>query len=183
MQITEKTLSIWKKEKKIKKSETGLICLEEIRSLLLNNPIKNNYKKNKKKLSSSKKQNNKKNYAGLDPKLSKLLQNFEFQKTKGQAEKAIIESKKARLAYRKERGALISKEFITDFIINIFSIHNERVLTLPERIVDIVISITRGHDDLEARPIIIEKLKSEISNILESENLEIKTYLKKKSLN
>ena len=40
--------------------------------------------------------------------MSKLLQNYEFQKSKGQAEKALIESKKARLAYRKERGDLVN---------------------------------------------------------------------------
>ncbi len=183
LQITEKTISIWKKEKKIKKSETGLICLEEIRDIILNSPLKNNYNKNKKLPSSTKKQNNKKNHAGIDPKLLKLLRDFEFQKSKGQAEKALIESKKARLAYRKERGSLISKDFITDYITMVFSSHNERTLALPEKLVDSIISIMKVNDESTARPKLIERLKEEISNILESENEEIKQRLKKKSLN
>ena len=66
----------------------------------------------------------------------KLLKSFEFEKSKGQAEKIKIETKKARLVYLRERGSLISKEFITDYITQVFSSHNERVLSLTEKLVD-----------------------------------------------
>lgn len=132
--------------------------------------------------SSSKNKSNKKNNAQIDPKLLKMLKNFEYQRTKGQAEKAIIEAKKSRLSYLKERGSLISKEFINDFVINVFSTHNERVLILPEKLVDSIISIVRTNDDSSARTKLLDKLKNEISDILESENEEIKEKLKKKSL-
>lgn len=65
----------------------------------------------------------------------------------------------------------------------VFSSHNERTLILPEKLVDSIISIMKTNDESNARPKLIEKLKEEISNILESENEEIKQHLKKKSLN
>jgi len=109
---------------------------------------------------------------------------FEFKKSQGQADKAIIESKKARIAYRKERGLLLPRDLFSDFVIACINVHNSRTLTLPEKIVDLIISIVRSNtNDIDARTKLQVKLKDEISNILEGENEELKSYIKKKKAN
>jgi hypothetical protein len=184
IKTTQKTLSLWKSTNRIpvnKVGKVGLISLEDVKKELLNVANKKAAKKNKpsKKTKSNPSVNNK--LSPLDKKKIKQLQEFEYKKHKGQAEKAVMDAKKARLEYRKNRLDLLDRKLFDEFMINVASSHNERTLNLPEKLIDVIISTVRADkDDSVVRSKLLVKLKEETSNILEDENKNLEEFYKKK---
>ncbi|MCK5602842.1 hypothetical protein KAR91_13255 [Candidatus Pacearchaeota archaeon] len=176
---TQKTLSIWKKEGRIKVNAFGCISLDEIRKILIdkknNLPIpKPNINQNKKTVI---------NKAPAQPKKETAdNKNFALIKLKGDAMRARINAKKAQVDYEVSRGNLLERELLTNYINASISVHNDRILNMPRKLANRCIALVRSNkNDAKARIKLEQIFNQEISGILESEKKEIKKFMKRKT--
>ena len=99
----------------------------------------------------------------------------------GQAHKAVYTSELAKIELEKARGKLIERELIDNYINQAVSMHNDRLLNLPEQLSELCLAISKTEStDAEKLIELKKKWKEEISTILSSEINELHGFLKKK---